>query len=57
MRGILRIKVIVLAPSPPIVLVWGGDLQDLYASLLDEAEEACSLAASRLDAYALNLTE
>lgn len=40
MRGILRIKIIVLAPPAPIVLIRGCDLQDLDASLLDEAHEA-----------------
>ena len=50
MRSILRIKIIVLAPSAPIVLIRGRDLQDLDASLLDEAEEAGSIAAGRFNA-------
>jgi hypothetical protein len=39
------------------VLIRGCDLQDLDASLLDEAEEAGSIAAGRFDADALNLPE
>src|SRR5215213_807632 len=57
MRGVLRIKIVGLAPSASIVLIRGCDLQNLDARFLDEAKEAGSVAASRLDANALNLAE
>src|SRR5262249_10609457 len=44
-RGALRIEIVVLATSAPIVLIRQRDLQNFDPGLLDEAKEAGSIAA------------
>ncbi len=56
MGGVLRIEIVALATSASIVLIRRRDLQSFNPGLLDEAKEAGSIAAGRLDADALDLT-
>ena len=57
MGRILRVEIVVLATSTAIVLVRRRDLQNLDPRALHEAKQAGAIAAGRLDADALDLTE
>ena len=57
MGGVLGVEIVVLATPPPILLVWGRDLEDHDLCLLHEAQEPCAVAAGRLDSDALKLSE
>ena len=57
MGRVLRVEIVVLATLAAIVLVRRRDLQNLDPGLLHEAQQPGAIAAGRLDADALELTE
>ncbi len=57
MCRVLRVKIVVLSASTPIVPVRRCHLKNFDPGLLNEAKQSGSIAARRLDADALDLTE
>src|SRR5271163_3204930 len=57
MGSVLGVEIVVLAASTPILLVGGRDFEDRDLCLLHEAQEPCAIAAGRLYADALQLSE
>lgn len=57
MCRILGVEVVVLAAPTPILPVGRGDLEHRDPGLLQEAQQPGAIAASRLNADALDLTE